>query len=137
MEIDLSILDGKVKYYYCDTCGNLFEAINDSRNVPVCCGKTMRLLIPGITDGAIEAHVPIIEIEHDKVTITIGSRPHPMTPEHHINWISLQTNQGVYRRIISPNEPATTCFLLREGEKVIAAFAYCNLHELWMAEPTV
>lgn len=135
MVIDLSILENKVKYYFCPFCGNIVEVVFNSGNIPVCCGKAMQLLIPGISDGSAEKHIPCVEIKHGKVLVTVGSEPHPMTSEHHINWISLQTNQGVYRRQVFPSKAPQTCFFLHENEHVVAVFAYCNLHKLWMYEP--
>lgn len=135
MEIDLSVLKGKTKYYFCTVCGNLVEIIEDSGNIPVCCGKEMKLLVPGMSDGATEKHIPKFKLKHGKLHVKIGEEPHPMTPEHYIKWIAVQTDQGVYRRTLKPDCKPETCFYLHDDECVIAVFEYCNLHGLWMAEP--
>ena len=88
-----------------------------SSGVPVvCCGEPMQEIIPGTTDGALEKHVPVIEVEGNKVTVRVGAVEHPMLPEHYIEWIALET-----------------VFMLAEGDSVVAAYEYCNLHSLWKA----
>lgn len=131
MEIDMATLKGTVKFYFCPVCGNLIEMIEDSGNVPVCCGKAMKQLIPGTSDGDKEKHVPVVEVKHDKVHVCIGAEPHPMTEEHHINWVAVQTDKGVYRKTIFPDDTPKACFHIKTNEKVLAVYAYCNIHGLW------
>ena len=64
----------------------------------------------------------------------VGSVAHPMTPEHYIAWVALQTKQGVQRKALTPNDPPSVCFTLCDGDEVEAVYAYCNLHSLWKAE---
>ena len=45
----------------------------------------------------------------------------------------LETDQGVSLRYLNPDQPPEAVFPLLPGEKVRAAYAYCNLHGLWMA----
>jgi superoxide reductase len=54
-----------------------------------------------------------------------------MTEEHHIEWICLQTKQGRQRKALKPGERPVREFALVEGDEVVAAYAYCNLHGLW------
>ncbi len=122
------------KFYICNHCGNII-AYAKSSGVPVmCCGQKMTELVPGTSDGAHEKHVPVIEIKGNQVTVSVGSVEHPMSPEHYIEWISLQTRQGNQRKCLSPNTPPVATFMLCEGDEVEAAYAYCNLHGLWKAE---
>ena len=51
--------------------------------------------------------------------------------EHYIEWISLQTKAGNQRKILNPGDRPVAEFAIFEGDEVIAAFAYCNLHSLW------
>ena len=85
------------------------------------------------TDAAVEKHVPVISQEGNIVTVSVGSVEHPMIPEHYIEWISLETNKGNQRKVLQPNTPPTAQFALLDGEEVITAYAYCNLHSLWKA----
>jgi len=124
----------KRKFLLCENCGNLIEFINDNNVTPVCCGKNMKELTPNTTDAASEKHVPVISVENNIVTVTVGDIPHPMTEEHYIAWIYLETNKGLKRADLKPNAEPMAKFALLEDEKVLRAYAYCNLHSLWMKE---
>lgn len=102
--------------------------------VPVmCCGENMREIVPGVTDAAVEKHVPVCTVEGNTVRVTVGATAHPMLEEHHIAWISLQTRQGNQRKLLRPGEAPQACFAICEGDQVEAVYAYCNLHSLWKA----
>ena len=45
----------------------------------------------------------------------------------------LQTNFGNQRKALKPGEKPEAKFALLPGEKIIAAFEYCNLHGLYKA----
>jgi len=82
------------KFYYCESCGNIVEMIEDSGIELVCCGDYMQELEPNTTDAANEKHVPVIEVNGNTVKVTVGSTIHPMGDEHHISWIVLYTENG-------------------------------------------
>lgn len=132
MEIELSSLEGKPKFLYCSTCGNLIEMVNDSKNIPVCCGKTMKQLIPNSTEANEATHIPVIAFDSGKLIVSIGDEPHPMREDHYIHWVEVQTSKGTYRRNLTPNSEPTTTFYLDPDEDVLCVFAYCNKHGLWM-----
>lgn len=123
-----------MRFFICDTCGNIISHIKDSGVRVVCCGKTMRELIPNTKDAAAEKHVPVIKAAGKIVEVTVGSVEHPMLPEHYIQWIAIHTKQGNQRKELKPGDKPTACFSLCEGDEVIEAYAFCNLHELWKAE---
>ena len=83
--------------------------------------------------GALEKHVPVIEVEGNKVTVRVGAVEHPMLPEHYIEWIALETAQGNQRKPLAPGQKPEAVFMLAEGDSVVAAYEYCNLHSLWKA----
>ncbi len=89
-------------------------------------------LTPNTTDGAYEKHVPVIEQHGDHVTIKVGSIPHPMIPEHYIQWIILETATGFQKKDLTPNDKPEADFAVTEP--ILAAYEYCNLHGLWKAE---
>lgn len=89
-------------------------------------------LTANTTDGAHEKHVPVIEQNGDTVTIKVGSIEHPSLPEHYIEWILLETEQGFQIHYLKPGMKPEAAFLT--NEKVKAAYEYCNLHGLWKAE---
>lgn len=123
----------KSKFYICRHCGNLIEMINDTGVPVVCCGKKMEALIPNTADAAGEKHVPAVSVEGTKITINIGQVNHPMQEEHYIEWIYVQTENGGCRKALKPTDEPKTAVCI-DDDKVVAVFAYCNLHGLWMTE---
>ena len=125
----------KTNFYFCETCHNLVIKLNDSGVNLVCCGNDMNLLEPQCNDSGIgEKHVPVCEVSGRKVHIKIGSELHPYTPEHHIEWIYLQTKLGGIIRYLDPNMPPKTCIKIPRGDTLEKVYIYCNLHGLWMCE---
>ena len=123
-----------MKFYICETCGNIITHVNAS-GVPVfCCGKKMTELVPGTTDAATEKHVPVYSVEGNLVRVNVGEVNHPMTPEHYIPWVALETSHGAQVRWLQPTDAPSVSFLLAEGEEAKVVYAYCNLHGLWQKE---
>ena len=91
----------------------------------------MKELIPGVTEAAAEKHIPVCVVKNNQVTVTVGEVSHPMLPEHYIEWISLETKQGNQRKVLKPGDKPQASFAICEGDEVVAAYAYCNLHSLW------
>mgnify|MGYP000535616590 FL=1 len=123
-----------MKFYVCKHCGNII-AYAKNKGVPVmCCGAKMSELVPGSVDAANEKHVPVISVEGNKGTVTVGEVEHPMAEEHFIEWIALETQEGNQRKELKPGSKPQAVFMLAETDKAVAAYAYCNLHGLWKAE---
>jgi len=93
----------------------------------------MTELVPNTTEASQEKHVPVVVVEGDKVTVTVGSVDHPMLPEHFIQWVYLDTDQGLQAVYLAPGEKPQAVFCLN-GAKPVAAYEYCNLHGLWKKE---
>lgn len=123
----------ELKFYKCELCGNIVAMVKPSGAPISCCGQKMTEIIPGTTDAAVEKHVPVVEVKDGIVIVTVGEVAHPMAPEHYIEWIAISTDRGNQRKKLSPGDEPKACFALCEGEKVEAAYAYCNLHSLWKA----
>ena len=121
----------EMKFYQCETCGQMVAIVKKKACPIMCCGKPMKEIIPGTTDASVEKHVPVYEVKDGKVFVTVGSVEHPMIPEHYIEWVSLQTKQGNQRKALQPGEEPKVCFSICEGDEVEAVYAYCNLHSLW------
>lgn len=100
----------------------------------MCCGQKMKELIPGTSDGAAEKHVPVLSVDGNKVTVTVGSVDHPMIDEHYIEWIAVETAKGAQRKVLNPGEAPRVEFALTDDDALVAVYAYCNLHGLWKAE---
>ena len=121
-------------FFKCEHCGNIIAHINDSGVRCVCCGEEMKRLEPNTTDAAGEKHVPVIKVEGQNVTVTVGSVEHPMLDAHYIMWILLETKEGRQRKSLKPGAKPVATFALTEGDTVIAAYEYCNLHGLWKVD---
>ena len=117
----------------CRRCGNLVEVCRDSGVPMMCCGQPMETLVPNTTDAAGEKHVPVATVENGRVTVKVGSVTHPMLPEHFIQWIALETESGVQRKMLKPGEAPEAVFLVGD-EKPLAVYEFCNLHGLWKTE---
>lgn len=125
-----------MKHYVCKGCGNLVAMINDSGKRLTCCDGGMRELTPKVNEEGGEKHTPSVKLQDGRVRVTVGSEDnrHPQTPEHAIAWVCLVTDRGSQRKLLRPDGKQEAVFLLEPGEKVIKAFAYCNVHGLWVAE---
>ena len=93
-----------MKFYKCNHCQNLIEMVDDRKVNPVCCGEKMMELVPGKVDASLEKHVPVVEVKDGVVEVMVGSVAHPMTEEHLIEWIVVETDKGVYRKNLKAGE---------------------------------
>jgi len=122
------------RFYLCEHCKNLIGMV-DNKGVPlVCCGSKMKALEPNTTDAAGEKHLPVVKVEGREVKVTVGSVSHPMTEEHFIQWVYLETKSGGQRKNLSPESAPEVSFSLTEDDEAISVYAYCNLHGLWKTD---
>lgn len=124
---------GEVKFFRCEHCGNIVTKIIDAGPTPFCCGDKMTELSANTVDAAVEKHVPVISIDGDTVTVSVGEVEHPMIEEHYIQWICLHTQHGLQFAMLKPGEKPQAIFALSH-DSAIEAYAYCNLHGLWSAK---
>ena len=121
----------KQNFLICRHCGNIVAVIRD-RGVPIhCCGEEMGELIPGATEASGEKHIPAYEIEGNTVRVTIGLSEHPMTAEHYIEWVCLETEHGIQYAHLDPGDKPNVKFSVCDEDKVQAVYAFCNQHDLW------
>ena len=120
-----------MRIWKCMGCGNIVAVLKEGTCVPTCCGKEMKELKANTEDAALEKHVPVVTVEDSVVTVTCGEVLHPMEEKHYIEFMLLETNQGVKIQHLKPGDEPVTKFALLEGELVQSAYAYCNLHGLW------
>lgn len=123
----------EMKFYYCQHCGNIIAYLNNSGVKVVCCGEEMAETIPHTVDTGNEKHVPVITRKGNEVFVKVGDVAHPMSKEHYIEWIALQTKQGNQRKFLKPTDKPEVCFSICEGDVVEAAYEYCNIHGIWKA----
>ena len=100
----------------------------------VCCGKVMNELVANTTEASVEKHIPVVNINDNKVKVQVGSTLHPMTQDHHISWIYVLTKQGGQRKCLDVNSEPIIEFALTESDKILEVYSYCNLHGLWKVE---
>ncbi len=123
----------KEKFYICRHCGNLIGMLHNAGVPMICCGQKMEAIVPNTTEAATEKHLPVVHIEDGAIHVNIGEVNHPMTKEHFIEWLYVETENGGQRRILHPGDAPEATFCIGE-DKPIAVYAYCNLHGLWMTE---
>ena len=119
------------KFYICEHCGNIIAKVKDAGVPVMCCGQKMTELVPGTVDAAVEKHVPEYTVDGNKVVVKVGAVEHPMTEDHLIEWVSLQTKQGNQRKALAAGAAPEVCFCICDSDEVEAVYAYCNLHGLW------
>ena len=120
-----------MKFYRCSICGKIIAIVNERAVPTICCGKPMEELVANTEDGAYEKHIPVFEVKDGIVTVTVGEVLHPMIEAHYIQWIAIETNLGNQRKVLHPGDAPVAKFALLEGEEVLAAYEYCNLHGLY------
>jgi len=119
----------RLQVYKCEVCGNMVEVIHAGDGELVCCGEPMVLQVEGAVDAAVEKHVPVVEKSDSGIKVLIGSVPHPMEPEHYIEWAQLIAGDISYRIFLKPGAAPEALFEVPADQ--ITAREYCNLHGLW------
>lgn len=109
------------------TAGNVEEAKK-------ALGSAFDMLDETTAEGAGEKHLPVAEKEGTEIIVSVGSVLHPMSEEHSIEWVYLETSQGGQIKPLKHTEEPKVKFALAEGETAVAAYAYCNLHGFWKTE---
>ena len=123
----------KQRFFICNHCKNLAGLIDD-RGVPmVCCGEKMTELNPNTVDASGEKHLPEVTFEDGNLKVQVGSVLHPMTDEHYITFIYVETEQGGQRKYLKPGDEPMAEFSF-VNDKPIAVYEYCNLHGLWVVD---
>ncbi len=123
----------ETKFFICEHCGNIIGVIHNAGVPMKCCGQNMTALVPGTVEASHEKHIPVVTVEGNTVKVEIGSVAHPMTEEHSIQWVYLQTCRGGQRKNLKPGDAPVVTFALAD-ETPCAVYAYCNLHGLWKTE---
>lgn len=120
------------KFYKCETCGNVVVKLVDSKVPLVCCGSKMQELVPNTVDASNEKHVPqVTMLENNMIKVEVGSVAHPMTEEHHIAFIYVETDKGGIKIDLKDKPEAVVAL---GDAKPLAVYEYCNLHGLWKTD---
>lgn len=155
-------LSGEPRFFRCDHCGNLL--IQERADKPdvkaTCCGEEMRELVPHSEAASQDKHLPVVTFlaskENKFANVKIGKLPHPMTEEHHIEWVYLRTSEGGQFKRMKRNIDPEVNFSLTDDDgysycnrpicnmgrrhcnfqckRGFAAYIYCNVHGLWKTQ---
>ncbi len=117
-------------YYRCAICGNIVHVLHVGGGTLVCCGQPMTELDEQTADSSLEKHVPVVERRADGYAVTVGSVAHPMLEKHWIQWIELEADGVLYRKMLAPGDSPAAFFAVPEAT-TLAAREHCNLHGLW------
>ncbi len=119
--------------YKCEICGNVTAIALAFEPSLICCGQEMTLQEPkGADQEGKEKHVPIIEIEGNKVKVKVGSVPHPMEEDHFIVFVRLlKDGKTIVGKRLYPGQTPEVEFHVEGGAEGITALEYCNKHGLW------
>ena len=116
-----------MKFYVNKEKGELIATLNEELKC-----DAFKPITANSTDAAQEKHVPVVTVAGDKVTVDVGSVPHPMTEAHLISYVVLETTHGFQLKKLAHTDAPKAEFTLSAGEKAVAAYEYCNLHGLWV-----
>lgn len=120
-----------LELFRCEICGNIVQVMHSGAGELVCCGKPMTLLKAHIlNEEKQEKHVPIF-IDNK---IQVGSVPHPMIEEHHIEFIQAMTEdqKTVMTKFLEINNIPE--MIINGDINYCTAREYCNIHGLWQGE---
>ena len=117
-------------FYKCPENGEILMAMKKA--CPACLENDDSVLKPNTTDAAQEKHVPVVEKKDGELHVQVGSVEHPMLENHYIQFIALETKDGVKVKYLKPGEKPVAVF--SDCGEPVAVYEYCNLHGLWKAD---
>lgn len=121
-------MTNRLELYRCEICGNIVQVMHSGVGELVCCGKAMTLLKPqSKQDEKQEKHVPVFISNK----IQVGSIPHPMIEEHHIEFVQAVSDDkmNIKTKFLNINDAPE--MIINEESEYKNAIEYCNLHGLW------
>lgn len=122
-------------FFQCKEHGSIVTLLTGTQEqVLSCAGDKFHVMDSTMAEGAGEKHLPVVEKDGSTVTVKVGSVAHPMTEEHSIDWVYLETTNGGQFKKLSPSGQPEAVFALAPGEEAVAAYSYCNLHGFWKTQ---
>ena len=121
------------RFYRCSTCGMVqvrYQAAGaqsaGEEEPGRCCGKALTREIPRRDERCLAEHEMRFSIfggsEHNAVRVEVAAGLHPMTEEHHIEWIFLHTFQGGQMKYIPRYGRSVATFCMADED----AFVFCD-----------
>jgi superoxide reductase len=117
----------------CNVCGKIVMVIHNGVGTSVCCNQPMELQIEKAEDIGKEKHLPVVEKTGKGIKVKVGSVPHPMEAEHHIEWIEVVSGSYLYVKGLQPGDLPEAEFPVTSTD--VKARSYCNKHGLWSNNP--
>lgn len=123
----------KLEFYRCKVCGNVVQVILNGVGELVCCSVPMEKIVPNVEENVTkEFHIPVyIKDANGENIIQVGKEEHPMTAEHHIEFIervSSDKNKIILEYLDKEKPPIVKQCTNLEAE---SAYELCNLHGMW------
>lgn len=120
-----------MRLYKCRDTGLLLEEVNNHNNELELSFCSIKGYFPKeYEEGLTEKHITEFERTGNEVKVQVGSIPHPMTSDHYIEHVTLETNKGTYRKNLK--DTPNVVFKIDDDEEILNIYAYCNLHGLWI-----
>ena len=127
-----------LKFYKCPKCNNIIIKLAGDKGKISCCNAEISEVIPNSVDASVEKHVPLALVTLNEgvkiVAVDVGAIPHPMTEEHYISHIIVETNKGFYVRNLKPFDNPSANFAMPQDEHCENVYSICNLHGIWSAK---
>ena len=57
----------------------------------------------------------VITVDGNRISVAVGEVDHPITEEHFIQWIYLETEKGEQRKILNPNDVPKAVFTIEDN----------------------
>lgn len=121
-----------IHVYKCEICGNIEIRHENETETIYCCHEPMGEMSAKTSDFGEEKHLPLVtRTAPSTLHVRVGETLHPTTDTHRVQWIYVETENGG-QRIELGDVPEVDVEV--GDEKVVAVYAYCNLHGLWKTE---
>ncbi|MBQ9730396.1 MAG: desulfoferrodoxin Dfx, partial [Clostridia bacterium] len=92
-------------FYQCKKCGKVIISKTELKAL-----EGFEELKAGVTDAAQEKHVPVVTKKCKQVKVDVGSVTHPMSAEHYIEWIVMETEKGYQVKYLTPTDVPACSF---------------------------
>ena len=118
----------KFEIFRCKICGNIIEILEGGEGELVCCEEPMELIKVQTEEAMYEKHKPVISAKGEDIEIKVGEVLHPMTQEHHIDFIEAISLDGkyLYRKYLEADEQPIMKFFCKTDK--MKAREFCNIH---------
>ncbi len=133
-----------MKGIVCGTCGHVVLKGEAPEKCPVCMSPKEQfkedekaINEPADAGNLTEAekkHIPVVEVDGNKVNVKIGEIEHPMEAEHSILFIDVYADKEFAARVhLTPSLKPFVSVELKQAGK-ISVVELCNVHGKWIKE---